>query len=930
MTTDIREAERLRRLAILVKFERGIEAETRRQYAVLLAAIADDILKDKAILAAIRDPNRGRNQANALWNKLLGSVLGRIGALFTQRFKGTGAPKVRLAKAQETFLTGMASRLSSVPGEVYADLDRIVADGVRSGLTEIQIQDQLRAELTPGHAEYEARLDSVASRVARTTAIAAFNAGDQQGFIAISEHDGVPMATKSWLSSHDTKVRATHVEADADPSNHDIPADADFTVGGFSAPYPGAANLPAHEAVNCRCTAIYRENGSLVASIVTRGDAVTTPETIIAAVSGLPNGFRGPIAALDVPTGDKRRLCTPDGGIKTREYPLSLTMNHVGDPTGYPVIGHLDRVWNGGDGLLYGEGPFDLNGQAGMEAARQLHEGHMNTVSIDPDMVVAAVNTYDAEGALVSSDQLSTEEAEYFRLAKGVFEIGQLRAFRGLAVEDVSPEAVEVSYELAFTDWRMAGLAMVPIPAYSQARIQPVYDYAPSQPGDLDAIVSASGKKALSKADHDYLHAKIAHHHHAIAMAHGYLANPNAQDQETRDIANGVDSDQQADIAEAQGALGGAAPSGGAGMALVAAAGGQVFNAAFFGDPKFTEYTPPTVDEDGHFYGHVREHGTCYQYGNGAGDGGFCLEPPDSACGYAKFEQHAAKLNDGRTIRVGAITFGDGHYSQGSLKASVAHYNDVATIAAKVNAGTDEFGIWVNGQVLDEYEHKAYDLLLSPLSGHWEPDADNRGHLEMIAAHIVVTPGYRARRIVAGFDDAGQPNSLIITTYPTPRTQEAVTVVNAPRPRAALIAAMNDLKRADELNVRILAGTERSIVAAAGSAHIASTSTPWNGPSAAASVLSHATKDGKIDVGVASQGFLAHVNDGSKRGDWKLPFARVSGGVFEIVPRGVAAAAGRLDQTEGVDRAAIGSKICGLYAKIRKADPTWPECPVGK
>lgn len=650
---DIREAERLRRLAILVAAEREIATETRRQYTVLLKAIADDVLNDRAIIAAIREPGRNRNQANALWAKLTKPILSKITSLFASRFKGTGAPASRLAQAQRRFQTGVASRLATVPNEVYADLARIVTQGVQDGLTEAEIRELMRRELTPGEPEYEARLETLASRVSRTSAIAAFNAGDQEGFLAISEHDGVPMATKSWLSSHDTKVRHTHVVANDDPANQDIPANADFTVGGFLGQYPGDPNLPAQEAVNCRCTATYRENGSLVASVMTRGAAVTTPETT------LPDGWRGPIAALDVDTSDRRRLATPAGGIKTRAYPLTLTMNHVGDNTGYPTVGSVDAVWMQ-DGLLYGEGRFDLGGEHGQTAARQLAEGFLNRVSIDPVEVTAEQHAFDAEGARL-------------QLAEG----------------DEMPEG---AYTVTvFTDWTLAGLAMVPIPAYTQAAIQPVYGYEPSQ---------------------------------------------NVPD-----------------------------------PAVVAAMGGQIFNAEFFGDPKFTEYTPPSIDENGHFYGHVREHGSCYQYGGGAGDGGFCLEPPDSACGYAKFEQHAAKLDDGRTIRVGAITFGDGHYSAGSLKASVAHYNDVATIAAKVNAGTDIFGVWVNGQVLDEYADKAYDLLLSPLSGHWEPDSDNKGHLEMIAAHIVVTPGYRTRRIVAGFDEDGQPNSLIITNTPDPWAQ---------------------------------------------------------------------------------------------------------------------------------------------------------------
>lgn len=725
MTVTDLAAERAHRLTVIIAAEQAIEAEARGRFAALLAAIAKDVLGHGPNHV---DLTQNRNQINELWLGLLMRVTIPAANLFKSRFLGTGAPRVRLASASEAFVGNVTKRLSGVPSEVYAVLSATRDELLRNGASETEIEASLSREITPGNAEYEARVDSVASRMARTTAIAAFNAGDQAGFAAIAEHDKVPMATKRWLSSHDARVRPTHAEADADPANQQVPGDGNFTVGGFQALYPGDPNLPASESVNCRCTALYTDpNGTLVTDLA-NGDAV--PENIVAAAAGLPNGFRGPIAALDVPTGDRRQLQTPEGGIKTREYPLSLTMNHVGDPTGYPVIGHLDRVW-AQEGLLWGEGPFDLGGESGREAARQLHEGHMNTVSIDPDMVVAAVNTYDSEGNLISSDQLSAEESEHFRLAKGAFSIDQLRTLRGQLCEDMAEEEPN-TYVLAFTDWRLAGLAMVPIPAYTQARIEPVYDYVASSPMAGDAIVSAVG--------------------------------------------------------------------------------GQIFHKEFFGNPKFTQYTPPTIDENGHFYGHVREHGTCYQYGGGAGDGGFCLEPPDSACGYAKFEQHGAKMDDGSIARVGAITFGDGHESRGSLKASQKHYNDVSTICAKANAGTDEFGVWVNGEIVAAFRETAYDIMLAPYSGHWEPDADNNGYLEMMAVHFVVTPGYRTRRIVAGFDDAGQPNSLIITTYPNEAAApDAPAAAPAPLSRAAVVAAINDLNRAAALSHRIKLDTQDAV-----------------------------------------------------------------------------------------------------------------------
>lgn len=557
---------------------------------------------------------------------------------------------------------------------------------------------------------------------------------------------------------------------------------------------------------------------------------MTTPE--------LPNGWRGPVAQLDKPTSDHRMLATPADGVKTRAYPLTLTRNHVGDPTGYPTIGSVDHVWVDPDtNCLMGEGQFDLGGEDGRNAARQLANGMLNRVSIDPVEVEGEMRYFDAD------DKPMT------------FAAGD---------EPKSPEDLpEGAYAVTtFTNWTLAGLAMVPIPAYTQAAVEPVYGYQASGALPTDAIV--------------------------------------------------------------------------------AAVGGQIFQKALFADPKLEGPTPMTVADDGHVFGHIRLSGTCYQYGGGQGNGGFCLEPPVSACNYAKFMVHGAKMDDGSILAVGALTFGDGHVSRGGLEASRAHYDDVATIAAKGVVGDDDFGTWFSGEVVSEYSERAYDLLLSPLSGHWEPDADNGNHLELLAAHIVVTPGYSVPRIVASFGEDASPSSLILTTTPVPQPilASVETSVSEISPRKALLQAAIDLKRADELAKRIgvdaesraaraKAQVERTdaILAASGGSHIAATSTPWDGGSAGASILAHATKNGKIDVGVASQGFLAHVGDGSKRGDWKLPVARVVAGVVQIVPRGVSAAASRVGQTQGIDQDAAKSKIASLYRQIHSADSSWPASP---
>lgn len=55
---------------------------------------------------------------------------------------------------------------------------------------------------------------------------------------------------KEWIVTLDSRVRPSHLEADAQV----VPKDSSFTVGGFPAQYPSDPALPARESVNCRCT----------------------------------------------------------------------------------------------------------------------------------------------------------------------------------------------------------------------------------------------------------------------------------------------------------------------------------------------------------------------------------------------------------------------------------------------------------------------------------------------------------------------------------------------------------------------------------------------------------------------------------------------------------------------------------------------------
>jgi hypothetical protein len=149
-------------------------------------------------------------------------------------------------------------------------------------------------------------------------------------------------------------------------------------------------------------------------------------------------------------------------------------------------------------------------------------------------------------------------------------------------------------------------------------------------------------------------------------------------------------------------------------------------------------------------------------------------------------------MDDGSILAVGAITFGEGHATAGGLRASQRQYANVATMAAKVRAGEDEYGVWVAGEVLDSFRDRAFDLLLSPLSGHWEPDHGVR-QLEMIAAHVVVVPGYAVpHALVASFGDDGAVDAVQMSgpwSPPAPEFDSDPRLAFAQRAAKAALAA---------------------------------------------------------------------------------------------------------------------------------------------
>jgi hypothetical protein len=169
--------------------------------------------------------------------------------------------------------------------------------------------------------------------------------------------------------------------------------------------------------------------------------------------------------------------------------------------------------------------------------------------------------------------------------------------------------------------------------------------------------------------------------------------------------------------------------------AMTAAAVIEAPPAAWFAQPTFTGPTPLTVTADGRVFGHAAAWDTCHIGLPG------CTTAPRSQTDYAYFKTGEVLTADGERVPVGQITMGAGHAPLDmSPRQAAAHYDNVATAVADVNAGEDEFGIWVAGALRPGVRpEQVHTLRASAVSGDWR--WIGKGH-EMVGLLAVNVPGF--------------------------------------------------------------------------------------------------------------------------------------------------------------------------------------------
>lgn len=122
-------------------------------------------------------------------------------------------------------------------------IKKIVEEGMKDGLTVVQIKNELKDKLPQMN-------EKRAKRIARTEVNSAANKGSFEG----AKQTGLTLK-KEWLSTMDRRTRQTHMAA----NGQIVGLNAKFLVGGEFMDYPGDPSASYKNVVNCRCAITYYE-----------------------------------------------------------------------------------------------------------------------------------------------------------------------------------------------------------------------------------------------------------------------------------------------------------------------------------------------------------------------------------------------------------------------------------------------------------------------------------------------------------------------------------------------------------------------------------------------------------------------------------------------------------------------------------------------
>jgi 2'-5' RNA ligase len=411
---------------------------------------------------------------------------------------------------------------------------------------------------------------------------------------------------------------------------------------------------------------------------ITQEEITEEPVEISSTQAGSWNGV---LVVEDVESGDGRMFSA--GSLKTAPLPLPL-MWQKQTASGHETavqVGRIDDVWRDGN-QIWGSGVFDLGGDDGREAHRQVEEKFLRGVSVDVD----SVKNSDVEMIFPPSTGDGGELDLLF----------------------MEPDVT------VFHNGRLRGATLVQFPAFVEASITltgPVVADTPALEAsgeefpirELDPVVASGG---ASGDDED-----------EPTLPDAALTIPDCGCQDNPGHLTACACE------ESDGEL-------------------WTPDSAMFANPQFRGPMPLTVDGM-HIYGHAALKNTCHTGFAGqcvtmpreTSHDYFLLG--ETACSDGSVVATGTiTLGTGHAGTDGRITPFD----------AIKHYDNTGTVVADIVTGEDEFGLWFSGALRPGLApSKIRSLRAAKLSGDWRKFGNKLRLVALLAVNVPGFPVPRMR-----------------------------------------------------------------------------------------------------------------------------------------------------------------------------------------
>lgn len=527
---------------------------------------------------------------------------------------------------------------------------------------------------------------------------------------------------------------------------------------------------------------------------------------------GPPPGWRGPILPVNLPSSDARIAMLAGEDVPQRPLPRPFKAQPADAPghDGAVSIGVITRLWMQ-DGIVWGEGLFDLADPEGLRWAERVGRGMAGWVSVDMSDAEITMVPLDADGNEVTEQQYTA----------------------WLEDPDGTAPSPVVRVLEQYDAWKISSATLVADPAFEEAKITAAYDVPAltaaaeadaaaaktEHTGAMIALVPAAedaARLAIEGGDPaDEMHCTLAYLGEAaewtpeqIDAVHAAVAelvpsgpilgevwghasfNPNSPDKEQCAVylvaADGLSDFRQAILGAAMDSgpvpeqHDGFVPHLTAGYNLPAAELAETgpirfdrIRIAFAGQYEDIPLEPVTTTlvASGAVYDRfdfmlpeppeltaltVTDDGCVFGHlaewdSCHIGYPDICVSPPTSASDYAYFHQGEIRTDEG-PLAVGKITLGTGHASMyASARAAAEHYDNTGTVVAVVRCRDGAHGPWMSGRILPGMSDERIDeLRRSGVSGDWRGIRRGSSALELVGVLAVNVPGFpvpRARAV---------------------------------------------------------------------------------------------------------------------------------------------------------------------------------------